>query len=161
MAILIANLGTSDIAIKLDGFNYYLPIFERVEPNEDLSGLNSEELHLWKKRNNYAELLCDELNVKYTKQESSRGIEIDFLFTEFSQNLLKAYLLEPDVWHNRIRPVRIGGVILDAINKFNLQEIHLFITNQNPQHKLDTIYLFDILNCWFKQEYNLLLKSQE
>ncbi|MEH2104386.1 MAG: hypothetical protein V7K76_32560 [Nostoc sp.] len=161
MAILIANLGTSDIAIKLDGFNYYLPIFDRGEPNEDLSGLNSDELDIWEKRNNYAELLCDELNVKYTKQESSRGIQIDFLFTEFSQNLLKAYLLDPDTWHNRIRPGRIGGVILDAIKKFELPEIYLFVTNQNPQHKLDTIYLFDILNRWFKQEYNLQLTAQK
>ncbi|KAB8313877.1 hypothetical protein SD81_040615 [Tolypothrix campylonemoides VB511288] len=159
MIILIANIGTSDLAVKIDGFNYYLPIFERREPNEDISGLTTDELEIWHNRNSYTELLCDELNVCVSK--SPRTGEPEFSFIEFSEKLLQTYLSKPDTWHSRIRPGRIGGVIIDAKNKFTLDKIHLFVTNQKPQHKLDTIYLFEILKHWFKREYEIQLIAEE
>lgn len=159
MTILIANIGTSDLAVKIDGFDYYLPIFERREPNEDISELTTDELEVWHNKNSYTELLCDELNVCVSK--SLRTKEPEFSFIEFSDKLLQTYLSKPDTWHSRIRPGRIGGVIIDAKNKFTLEKIHLFVTNQKPQHKLDTIYLFKILKHWFKREYGFQLIAEE
>jgi hypothetical protein len=163
MAILLANLGTSDLAIKINDFDYCLPIFERKEPNEDTSKLTTYELDAWNDRDTYTKFLYDELDIRLIKSKNTgeQTGEVDSSFIEFSNKLLKAYLSDPNTWHHRIRPGRIGGVILDAQKKFDLQEIHLFVTNQNPQHKLDTIYLFEILKFWFKREYNLILTAQE
>ncbi len=45
MAILIANIGTSDLAIKID--DYYFPVgFEWNEPNLDKSGLTDDKYSL-------------------------------------------------------------------------------------------------------------------
>lgn len=162
MAILLANLGTSDLAIKINDFDYCLPIFERNEPNEDTSRLNIGELEVWKDRNSYTEFLYEELNMTLIPSKiAGEKIGVKSSFVDFSQSLLQKYLSNPDIWHHRIRPGRIGGVIIDAQKKFELQKIHLFVTNQSPQHHLDTVYLFEILKYWFKREYDSTLIANE
>lgn len=163
MAILLANLGTSDLAIKINDFDYCLPIFERKEPNEDTSKLTTNELDAWNSRDTYAKFLYDELEMKLIKSKNTEEEtgEVKSSFIEFSEKLLERYKSDPVTWHPRIRPGRIGGVILDAQKKFELQKIYLFATNQNPQHKLDTVYLFEILDLWFQREYDLKLTIQE
>jgi len=51
MSILIANIGTSDLAIKINvnGQERYLPIDPLSEPNQDKSGLTPEEINMWEK----------------------------------------------------------------------------------------------------------------
>ncbi len=73
MTILIANIGTSDLTIrvKINGSieAEYLPIFEREEENiADRNLLNSAELKRWQDRNKIiAESLCtEELKVAVT-----------------------------------------------------------------------------------------------
>ncbi|NER05868.1 MAG: hypothetical protein F6K17_26395, partial [Okeania sp. SIO3C4] len=48
-AILIANIGTSDLAVKkIEDINRYIPIgFDRNEPNIDYSDLTEEEKSNW------------------------------------------------------------------------------------------------------------------
>jgi len=159
MAILIANLGTSDLAIKLKDFDFYLPIFDRDEPNEKTSHLTEVELDTWSQRNEYAAILCDELDIQYSK--SPKNGEPKISFVDFTKKLLDHYLNDSDSWHSRIRPGRIGGTIIEAQNKFHVETIHLFTTNQNPQQKFDTVYLMEILKLWFKKEYNLTLTTQQ
>ncbi len=66
MAILIANIGTSDLAIKID--DYYFPVgFDRNEPNLDKSGLTDDESAAWERdfRQSFIEnQLCSELGEK-------------------------------------------------------------------------------------------------
>lgn len=159
MAILIANLGNSDLSVKLNEFDFYLPIFERREPNQKTSHLTTEELDVWNEKNIYAGMLCEELKVEYPISPKTGEPEISFL--EFSKKLLHFYKNDFSSWHDRIRPGRIGGTILEAKNKFNVRNVYLFVTKQEPIHKSDTFYLMEILKLWFKREYNNEITIQE
>ena len=153
MTILIANIGTSDLAVKINGLDYYVPIFERNEPNEEKSSLTSEQLEVWEQRNKYiAEGICQELNVAVKESESKGKKYFDFSFRELTEKLRSAYQQNPDLWHSRICPSRIGGAIAQAKTQFAAQQIYIFVTNQKPLHKDDTIYLFEILKDWFQRE---------
>lgn len=153
MTILITNIGTSDLAVKIDGLDYYVPIFERDEPNEEKSSLTPEQLEVWEQRNKYiAEGVCRELNVAVQESESNGKKYFSFSFRELTDKLRSAYQQNPDFWHSRICPSRIGGAIAQAKKQFAVQQVHIFVTNQISLHKDDTIYLFDILKDWFQRE---------
>lgn len=153
MTILITNIGTSDLAVKINGLDYYVPIFERDEPNEEKSSLTPEQLEVWEQRNKYiAEGVCRELNVAVTEKDNKGKKYFDFSFRELTDKLRSAYQQNPDFWHSRICPSRIGGAIAEAKNQFAVQQVYIFVTNQKPPHKDDTIYLFDILKDWFQRE---------
>ncbi len=85
MTILIANIGTSDLSIKID--DYYIPVgFDRSESNIDYRGLDQDEKAMWEKelRDSYiAGVLCPELNVKVEKGR--------FSFRELTLKILEAY----------------------------------------------------------------------
>lgn len=156
MAILIANIGTSDLAVKIE--DYYIPVgFDRNEPNLDYSGLTEDEKIMWeqqKLRQEYVtQLLCPELNVAV----DINNPKIPFSFLELTKKLLNAYQQDEEKWHYRIRPGRISGVIKTAVEKFNVQDIYIFVTKQKDPHPQDSIYLFDILQKWFKKEQNIQL----
>lgn len=151
MAILIANIGTSDLAIKID--NFYIPIaFDRKEPNIDDSGLNANEKAVWEQdlRQSYiVEYLCPELGVNIDKRR--------FSFRELTYKILKAYEEDEETWHQRIRPGRIWGVIKSGMSpNFKVREAYIFVTDQPETEKdgypSDSIYLFDILSKWFGRE---------
>ena len=156
MTILIANIGTSDLAVKVE--EYYIPVgFDRNEPNIDYSDLTEDEKIMWeqqKLRQEYVtEYLCPELNVKV----DSNNPKNPFSFLKLTEKLLDVYQQDEEKWHPRIRPGRISGVIKTAVEKFNVKDIYIFVTKQEPPHFGDSIYLFDILQKWFKKELDIQL----
>ncbi|AOY78990.1 hypothetical protein BJP36_02805 [Moorena producens JHB] len=161
MAILIANIGTSDLAIKID--NYYIPVgFDREEKNLPLDDLTSNEKEVWEQglRNDLiTEYVCPELGVTVKNGK--------FSLRELTEKLLYEYQNNPEKWHSRLSPGRIWGVVNTAIKTFNVKTAYLFVTNQPPTetrgYYSDTIHLFEILKLWFDRELNskLELKSQE
>ncbi|MEG4022486.1 hypothetical protein [Microcoleus sp. S13C4] len=168
-AILIANIGTSDLTVKID--DYYIPVgFDRNEPNIDESGLTEDEKTVWdaQLRQSYIiSELCPELGVTVTE---NRNGQKSFSFRELTQKLLAAY--ENDAtgkWHDRIRPGRIWGVLQTATQdpNFQVKKAYIFVTDQpefildpkSGQEKFnflgypsDSIHLFSILKKWFQQE---------
>jgi hypothetical protein len=150
MTILIANIGTSDLAVKIG--DYYIPIgFDRNEPNLDRSGLNEEENTVWKnQQETLATQLCSELGVAVKYDERSK--RYNFSFRELTKRLLEEYQKYPEAWHERLRPARILGVVETALKK-QVDKAFIFVTNQEPEHFSDSIYLFDILDIWFERQF--------
>lgn len=159
MTILIANIGTSDLAVKLTGFDYYVPIgFDRDQPNLPREDLTDNEAELWNKRGEYvAELLCHELQVPC--QQQTRGYS--FSFRDLTEQLFYAYRDFPDTWESRICPGRIGGVLQSARDNYHVRDAWIFVTDQNPPQHGDSIFLFEILKLWVeRQGWDLTLHSQ-
>jgi hypothetical protein len=149
MSILFSNLGTSDIAVKIEG--YYIPLgFDRDEPNLVNPDTGSIEDTVWRDRQNKISTLAQELGISSEHPY--------FPFRELSAKLLEAYENDPISWHPRIIPGRIWGIIEAALaERFNLKEIHLIYTNQ-PETELkgrqtDTIFLYKLLKAWFHRQY--------
>jgi hypothetical protein len=152
MSILIANLGTSDLAVKVG--NSYFPVgFDRQEPNMIEPKQDTSEFIEWNERNDKIHQFSqNSLNIKLSGNR--------ILFREFTERLSNLYQEEPDAWHEQIRPGRIWGVVESALklkDKNGLQKICFFSTDQPEQEKIgrltDTIYLFDILKGWFYRQY--------
>jgi hypothetical protein len=67
MTILIANIGTSDLVVKIDGFDYFFPL---DAPNIDKSSLDIGQAEAWKDKDSYIqEFLCNELNVPFSEKK--------------------------------------------------------------------------------------------
>lgn len=143
MAILIANIGTSDLAVKIDDF--YFPMgFDPNEPTIDYSGLTPDEETAWKTKDEFiAQQIGQELNLNTSKIQ----------FRELTENILKEYLDNPTKWQERILPGGFYGVIAKAYHEFEVKKAYIFITNQNPPQAEDTAYLFDILKAWLANRY--------
>ncbi|MEA5567627.1 hypothetical protein [Anabaena sp. UHCC 0399] len=145
MSILIANIGTSDLAVKIE--DYYFPIkFDRNEPNIKLPPANSNEAALWSQRESFIqEFLCDELKLNNNAS-----------FRDLTHKILENYQQNPDQWHSRLRPGRIWGIIKTAQEKFYVKHVYYFVTDQPPTevygYPTDTINLAKILNIWLKRE---------
>jgi hypothetical protein len=147
MTTLIANLGTSDLAVKLEGFDYYVPIgFNRKEPNISREGLTNDEKDFWENREVVAQLLCEKLNVKYESEQYN-----PFSFVELTQALWRDYQVNPKTWQHRLCLGRIGGV-LQAAKEKNVKDVYLFVTKQEPTQPGDTYYLFEILKNWIERQ---------
>ena len=157
MTILIANIGTSDLAINVEG--YYLPIrFDRNEPNLDESQLTEEEKIVWDREYRQSDVidkLCPELGVE-TKAEGREK----FAFRDFTEKLWTAYEQDEEKWHSRISPGRLQGVVTTAKNQFQARSAFIFVTDQPQKHKDDSIYLFQILKKWFWHEMGFELISK-
>lgn len=168
MTLLIANIGTSDLAVKIhrplkqldlgaegDRFtpeelewDYFLPIgFDRNEPNVNESDLDAAESLLWFKRNDAIfKHLYPSWNVR--------------TFRDFTESLLTQYRQSSDEWHDRIRPGRIWGVVKDAIAR-SVKDVYIFVTDQeecvggqkNKGYDSDTVHLFALLKEWFDREF--------
>jgi len=130
MATLIANIGTSDLTVKIQGFEYYIPVGfdrDRDEPNEVAEDLTEDEKVIWERNSRedfIANGLCKELGVEVRGQGRNA-----YSFRELTEKLLAAYQREPDFWQERIRPGRIWGVIHTAIEEFSVKKINIFVTN--------------------------------
>ncbi len=153
MTILIANIGKSDLAVKPQGINYYLPIgFDRDEPNEDRSGLTPEEQEVWDKREEYIASICTELGVVSQKVQRGRNIVYDFNFLELTGKILEAYPAKLTGGEDRLCPGRIGGVLLEAKKKYDVKDVYIFVTKQDPPQPGDSFHLFEILKLWVEQK---------
>ncbi len=152
MGISIANLGTSDLAIKVEvnGKQYYLPIDPLNEPNQDKSGLTDLEKDMWEKPHNYFREsgLYEELGFISGFQPTSR---------ELTERLREYYNKNPEYWHSRIFPPRIWGVIQKAMS-MGINQAYIFVTNQQSEQKYpkvrdkDTVFLYDILHRWVQEK---------
>ncbi|PMB23306.1 hypothetical protein CEN45_10715, partial [Fischerella thermalis CCMEE 5198] len=145
MSILIANIGTSDLAVKIE--DYYFPIkFDRNEPNIKLPPANSNEAALWTQRESFIqEFLCDELKLNNNAS-----------FRDLTHKILENYQQNTEQWHSRLRPGRIWGIVKTAQEKFHVKHVYYFVTDQPPSevygYPTDTINLAKILNIWLKRE---------
>ncbi|MBZ8180524.1 hypothetical protein [Oscillatoria salina] len=158
MTILLTNMGTSDLAVKIDG--HYLPIgFDRNEPNmaeaeAEIQG--KVEAEKWRNR----------FGIIKDKLGSELGISDTKNFRELSRVILEKYQQEPEIWHKRLRPGRILGIIETAKKRFGIHTAYIFVTNQpefvvnfqgekepNPGYPTDSIHLFHILKLWFEREF--------
>jgi len=148
MSILIANIGTSDLAIKINvnGQERYLPIDPLSEPNQDKSGLTPEEINMWEKPYLYFQ---------------SSGLYSELGFTanvpssrELTERLLASYQDNPEYWTERIFPPRIWGVIEKAIT-MGINQAYIIVSNQKIEQKdpkvrnKDTVHLYPIIEKWF------------
>ncbi len=88
MTVIIANIGTSDLAIKID--DYYYPVrFDRSEPNIDYSDLTDNEKSAWQQREAFIkDFICNELKVPL----DSNG---NFSFREFTSKLEESQRVKP------------------------------------------------------------------
>lgn len=149
MSILIANIGTSDLAIKINVNDQerYLPIDPLSEPNQDKSGLTPEEINMWEEPYLYFQSsgLYSELGFPSDLVPTSR---------ELTERLLASYEDNPEYWTERIFPPRIWGVIEKAIT-MGINQAYIIVSNQKVEQKnptarnKDTAHLYPIIEKWF------------
>ncbi|CCI30847.1 hypothetical protein [Microcystis sp. T1-4] len=152
MTILLANLGTSDLSIKVtvDSKNYYLPIdflSNESNLNKKLKDLDNDRRTIWDNMYqgfNYVpnSQVYQDLGLPNQKQP----------VRELTKALQSSYQKESPKWHSLIRPTRIGSVIQKAV-AMGASKAYIFVTNQPTSHPQDTIYLFQIIQQWVQQEY--------
>lgn len=151
MAILIANLGTSDISVKID--DYFIPLWERSEPNINQEILTSEQQEYWNNRSNIiCNRLCQELEVE---RKINRNQET-FSFRKLTEKLLDYYRNEPETWKARLFFNRIMGIV-SQFPEDPIKIIYLFCTDQSTEqepdfHDFDTIFLYGLIKEYFSQE---------
>ncbi|MEO1297602.1 MAG: hypothetical protein AAFW75_17835, partial [Cyanobacteria bacterium J06636_16] len=110
MSILVANIGNSDIALKVG--NYYLPLEYRDEPNLELPTSHTPEYDAWKNRSeHFRRMLQEELGISVSDRDNPLKH-----FREISAQLLTKYSENPEHWHSRISIGRIQGVIQQALS---------------------------------------------
>lgn len=150
MAVLIANIGTSDLAVKTQ--KGFLPIgFDRNERCFDYTELTDEEKTLWDNREQNILELCHKAQLDPIIEKNGRSL---FSFLILTQRILKNYQKNNKVeaLSELISPVRILGVIQKAYDDFKVRKAYIFVTDQEPEQEQDTIYLFDILKIWLTRE---------
>ena len=160
MSILVANIGTSDIAVKIG--DRYLPIgFDRQEPNLKEPDKDSPEGAAWHGRwTSLSKMFEEELDISPKAK-----------FREVCQALLAAYRQDPETWHSRISIGRIRGVIDSALaadsqacSSEPITTAYLVVTDQ-PKTEIfgyptDTVYAFEIIQAWLsRQEPTLILED--
>ncbi|TVQ42976.1 MAG: hypothetical protein EA365_13675 [Gloeocapsa sp. DLM2.Bin57] len=150
MAILIANIGTSDLAVKRpEGF---LPIgFDRNERCIDYNDLTDQEKTFWSNREQNILELCSKTKLNSIIEKNGKKL---LSFRILTHRILEIYQQEDKVeaLSELISPVRILGVIQKAYHEFDVRKAYLFVTNQEPEQEQDTIYLFAILKIWLNRD---------
>ncbi|MDX2232443.1 MAG: hypothetical protein NW220_22625 [Leptolyngbyaceae cyanobacterium bins.349] len=155
-AILVANIGTSDLSIKVD--DYYLPIgFDREERN--LKPPESVQA-LWEHRTKKVRAIAQaELGIDLSGKDDRSW------FRAVSGELWERYQQAPEIWHERIRIGRLLGVIQAARQSAPVLDIHLVVTDQPPSetegYPSDTRHAFDIIQFWLKREFPKLMKDSK
>lgn len=156
MSILIANVGTSDIAIKVDA--HYLPLgFDRNEINLKAPDPSTPEGISWHERKSLVE----------NKLSETLRLPPKTRYRHICKALLAAYKKDPDCWHPRISIGRILGII-NSVLKTETQEqskkiviqIYLIVTDQPETeefgHPNDSVHAFDIIQQWLERENSKL-----
>jgi hypothetical protein len=150
-AVIQVNLGTSDLAVLIKNYGF-IPLWDRDEIND------KAKQEIWKNRSLIiVDKLCPELNVQIYEK---KGNQRPFKFIELTEKLFQAYEKEPEKWGDRIYPSRLLGVIEKAKETFEVSEINVFVSKQEPLHESDCWFLFKILQKWFKEKKDLELKAK-
>lgn len=161
MAILLVNLGTADLTIKING--YFLPLLDLQVPVQQQHH-NPEALEpddeaakpVWCDRNNLIkQFITQELGI--TPQPSkSNQITTNYFKVDFRQateRIWKYYQTDPGQWHQRIKVARFLGVIQNALELTSEQlTCYLFTSNQSSKQHQDTVFAAKILEHWFNQD---------
>lgn len=150
MSILVANIGNSDISIKVG--NYYLPLEYRDEPNLELPSIDTPEYYAWRNRSDsFRAMLQKELGIDVRDCDNPLGC-----FREISAQLVAKYSENPEHWHPRISIGRIQGVIQQALSLEPQLQAYLIVTDQPISEKhgypSDTIHAFDVIKLWLEIE---------
>lgn len=160
MSILVANIGTSDIAIKVG--DYYLPIgFDRSEPNLEEPDPDTPEGVAWRER----QMLVDK------QLQADLNIAPRTKYRDACEAILSAYRADPETWHPRISIGRLQGVInsvLEAEAKVQQSQstttAYLIVTDQPKTevrgYPTDTIYAFDIIQAWLSRQRPALVSGE-
>ncbi len=155
MSLLLANIGTSDLAIRFtgpEGQDYYLPIDFLSEPNlsQELNALPADLQRIWNDQKTVIdEFFYTELGFSKSVKRNSRSL---------TAKLLQHYRLDPSKWHDRLAFVRILGVLQKAAaTEPRISKAYIFITNQQTRqnrngHNKDTIYLVRLLQNWLRYD---------
>ncbi|MBL1208385.1 hypothetical protein [Geminocystis sp. GBBB08] len=157
-AVLVANIGTSDLEIYLkdEKQDYgYIPLWDRNQPNnaEDQHELTEQEIKNWNQRASLIkDILCRELDVS-----TREGKGLPFEFVELTQKIKEVYNQNKETWEKRIFASRLLGIVQEVQNSFALEKILIFVSKQNPIFESDTLHLFDILQKWFQDKYQIQL----
>jgi hypothetical protein len=151
MAILLANIGTSDLALKIG--EHFFPIgFDRSEPGLDYSELTDEEKKVWNNRETLiAQYFYPEIGVIPTQLPSGKYF---ISFREVTHKILDLYQNYQGDYQKldqAICPIRIFGVIQKAY-KLGVRKGYIFVTNQERVHHQDTIHLFEFLQQWLSNK---------
>lgn len=159
MTILLANLGTSDLTIKVQDF--WLPFGFRDEPNVDETGLTEqpEKETAWKKREQLiVELLETQSSLldlkEIIRQKKFKTYHFKNLTSQLQQHS-KNDVAQP---HNQIQ-LKVGrllGIVKTAYEKFQARKVYLFVTDQpsskeKVEHQ-DTVYLFELVKKLLEEE---------
>jgi hypothetical protein len=146
MSILVANIGTSDICVKIN--DHYFPIgFDREERNLQFPEPGSLEAKLWERRTILVrEMAQTELGMDLIKLNEFQLPSFRFI----TEALFTAYQQDPENWHPRIQISRIWGVIKSALDANpQVKQLHLVVTDQPSTetrgYPLDTIHAFAII----------------
>jgi hypothetical protein len=150
-ATIQANLGTSELAVLIKNHGF-IPLWDRSEPNDKAtqeSWINRSQI--------IVNELCAELGVQ--TRIPKKG-ELPFEFIKLTERLFHVYEQEPKKWKNRLYPSRLIGIIEKAREKFDIANVDVFVTKQNPIHESDSFFLFKILQKWFEEEQEIRLQSK-
>jgi hypothetical protein len=161
--ILIANIGTSDLSVRVDvnDDDYYLPIDPLDEPNlkDQIRQLLPEQQQIWNAQYAKGQQLSEHPLVKYGLYQA-----LEFSAKPPSRHLTNVLLEQcranPDLWRDRIKPVRILGVI-EAARQLGASQGYIFVTDQASEdeaskdepkgNEKDTLYLYELLKWWLNQ----------
>lgn len=147
MSILVANIGTSDIAVKAG--DYFLPIaFNRREPNLEKPAPETLEAGVWETRD-------EKLSIFFRDLQVDEGNT----FRQKTQALLDTVTHEKTLtlWLPKISIGRIQGVIQSALRGLQEKdtlEVYLVSTNQteigSDGHENDTVYAGHLIEQYLR-----------
>jgi hypothetical protein len=156
MAILLANIGKSDLLIKSEIYEqYWIPLgFDREEPNLREVQATDEEKQIWREREEIIITeLYPQLKIEAPPKDDRGKYKTTVTFRQLTEKIWNAYETN-ERWHDLIRPSgRILGAIETISAKFKLETVYIFITDQTPkEHEGDSCFTFRILKKWLSKE---------
>lgn len=149
-ATIQVNLGTSDLAVKIEDRGF-IPLWDRSEPNDEATQES------WRNRSQIiVEQLCCELDVE---TRIPKGRQLPFEFIKLTQKIADVYKDKDksEKWQDRLYPSRLLGIIKKAQEKFEISEVTVFVTRQEPIHESDSYFLFEILEKWVKEKTGITI----
>lgn len=152
---LVANIGTSDLSIQIDG--YFLPIAPFEFPDKTdadaYEGLTEVEKEVWKNSRNIMYSTTGLYSQLELKLEQDNKGKTTASFLEITKKLWESY----EQWRDLIACSRLSSVIYAAKQEFNASKFYIFATHQIKDHppdgfRSDTYYLAKILERWFAEQ---------
>lgn len=150
MTVLVINLGTSDLSVKLESEaskNFIVIEFPSITNlPAKLAQLTEDEKKIWyNQKNLILTHLCPEIGLEVVNNQ--------YEFRALTKKLLQAYQANQEFWYSRITFSRIRGVVETAINKYKVKTIYLVVSDQIDEFYQDTVHAFEIVCLWLKKAF--------